>query len=430
MGAMHLPRGKRAWSVERAGSPQRLGLAPLARRAPRSLYFALWIVLLAVLTPSLGAQTTVDRIREQREELERIRREREQLRKRMSELQGSVHSLAEEVSNLDRQADATARAVKSLDAQLGYIAEQVGTTNESLQTAQQEIGTKQRILRRRLVDIYKRGPLYSYEALLSAESFGALVARYKYLHLLTLRDRALVKRVEQLRDRIAGERATLVRLQADIERSRLEKQEEEERLRALESQRQLSLRQTRAQTKALAARIARIERSEARLSSVISSFEAARRRAEARRDAPAAASASTLTTRDLGRLDWPVDGTILYRFGRVVNPNNTTTRWNGIGIAAASGTPVRAISAGEVVVAEPIGTYGLTVIVQHGGGDYSVYGSLSRTEVRRGQNVRKGQTVGAVGAADPDLEAHLHFEIRRGRGVAVDPLEWLRRAAR
>jgi len=82
------------------------------------------------------------------------------------------------------------------------------------------------------------------------------------------------------------------------------------------------------------------------------------------------------------------------------------------------------------VVAEPIGTYGLTVIVQHGGGDYSVYGSLSRTEVRRGQNVRKGQTVGAVGAADPDLEAHLHFEIRRGRGVAVDPLEWLRRAAR
>ena len=210
---------------------------------------------------------------------------------------------------------------------------------------------------------------------------------------------------------------------------RVEKQEEEERLRALEEQRQASLRQTQAQTRRLASRLAEIERSEARLTSVIGSFEEARRRAETRRNAPAAA-ASTLTTRDLGHLDWPVDGTIIYRFGRVVNPNTPTTRWNGIGIGAAAGTPVRAIAGGEVVVAEPIGTYGLTVIVQHGGGDYSVYGSLSRADVRRGQAVRKGQTLGAVGASDPDLESHLHFEIRRGRGVAVDPLTWLREAAR
>jgi septal ring factor EnvC (AmiA/AmiB activator) len=111
-----------------------------------------------------------------------------------------------------------------------------------------------------------------------------------------------------------------------------------------------------------------------------------------------------------------------------VNPNNTTTRWNGIGIAAPEGTPVRAIASGQVVVAEAIGTYGLTVIVQHGGGDYSVYGSLSRADVRKGQSIRKGQVVGAVGASDPDLQSHLHFEIRRGRGVAVDPLEWLRGA--
>ena len=343
----------------------------------------------------------------------------------MSELQGSAHDLSEEVTNLDRQADATARVVKSLDVQLGYISEQVGSTNESLQTAQREIGLKRVVLQRRLVDIYKRGPLYSYEALLSAQSFGSLVARYKYLHLLALRDRALVRRVEQLRDQIAGQRATLVRLQNEIQRNRAEKQEEEGRLRALEDQRQASLRQTQSQTKKLAARLAEIERSESRLASVIGSFEEARRRAETRRNAPAP-TASTLTTRDLGRLDWPVDGTIIYRFGRVINPNNTTTRWNGIGIGAATGTAVRAIANGEVVVAEPIGTYGLTVIVQHGGGDYSVYGSLSRADVRRGQSVRKGQTLGAVGAADPDLESHLHFEIRRGRGVAVDPLAWLR----
>jgi septal ring factor EnvC (AmiA/AmiB activator) len=409
------------------GAPRR---PPATRDARRHLLALLWLVLLAALSSPLAAQSTAERIRQQRDELERIRREREDLRRRMTQLQGTAHDLSEEVTILDRQADATARVVKSLDQQLGYINEEVQTNTASLERAQGELAGKRGTLRRRLVDIYKRGPLYSYEALLSAQSFGELVARYKYLHELALRDRALVRNVEQLRNKINAQRQTLVALQTDIERNRQEKQEEEERLRGLEQQRQASLRQTQAQAKKLAARLAQIERSEARLSSVISSFEDARRRAESRRNAPAAASTSSLTTADLGRLVWPVDGTILYRFGRVVNPNNTTTRWNGIGIGAPAGTPVKAIASGEVVVAEPIGTYGLTVIVQHGGGDYSVYGSLSRADVRRGQSVRKGQVIGAVGASDPDLDSHLHFEIRRGRGVAVDPLEWLREAAR
>ncbi|HET7564908.1 MAG TPA: M23 family metallopeptidase, partial [Gemmatimonadaceae bacterium] len=115
----------------------------------------------------------------------------------------------------------------------------------------------------------------------------------------------------------------------------------------------------------------------------------------------------------------------LYNFGRVVNPNNTTTRWNGIGIEAPEGTPVRAVAAGRAVVAEPFGTYGLTVILQHGGGDYSVYGSLSKLAVAKGDSVSKGQVIGYVGTTDPDMPPHLHFEIRP-QGRAVDPLDWLR----
>jgi septal ring factor EnvC (AmiA/AmiB activator) len=110
----------------------------------------------------------------------------------------------------------------------------------------------------------------------------------------------------------------------------------------------------------------------------------------------------------------------------VINPNNTTTRWNGIGIGAAVGSPVHAVEGGLVVVAEPIGTYGLTVIVQHGGGDYSVYGSLATASVKKGAQVERGDVVGTVGRTDPDLPPHLHFEIRRDQGRSVDPLDWLR----
>jgi septal ring factor EnvC (AmiA/AmiB activator) len=381
---------------------------------------------LSVVSGRAHAQASAaERVRAQRAELAQIRAEREELQRRMSELQGTVHDLSAEVANLDRQADATSRAVRALDQQLAYLGEEVGEATVNLDRTERELNAKRDALRRRLAEIYKRGPLYSMEVLLSAESFGGLVARYKYLHLLALHDRALVGRVEELRDKIGRQQRLLVQLQHDVEQSRTEKSEEEARLRTLEVERGNNLASAKRRAKQTQRRLAEIDRAEARLASVIAAFESARRRAESRPNA-AAPSTSTLRTSDFGKLDWPVDGQVLYRFGRVVNPNNTTTRWNGIGIGAAVGTPVKAIAAGTVAVAEQIGTYGLTVIVQHGGGDYSVYGSLQRAAVERGAKVRKGEVIGYIGSADPDLEPHLHFEIRRARGVAVDPLEWLR----
>lgn len=370
-------------------------------------------------------QTAEQKVRAQRAELERIRVERAGLEAKMDELQGTLHDLNEEVTNLDSQAEATARAVRSLDAQLGAIGEEVGQATTDQVRAEDELAIKRAVLRRRLADIYKRGPLYSYEALLSAETFAGLVARYKYLHLLALRDRALVKRVEELRNQIDRQRGLLVRLRSDIESSRTEKSREELRLRALEQQRARSLAQTKRSAAQTALRIKRIERDESRLTNVIASLEAARRRADDAARARGAARPAAPAVKREATLDWPVDGALLYRFGRVVNPNNTTTRWNGIGIGAPAGSPVKAIGAGQVMVAETFGTYGLTVIVQQGGGDYAVYGSLSSIAVKKGQIVSRAQVIGAVGSADPELPSHLHFEFRP-EGRAVDPLDYLR----
>ncbi|MEA3247168.1 MAG: peptidoglycan DD-metalloendopeptidase family protein, partial [Gemmatimonadota bacterium] len=263
------------------------------------------------------------------------------------------------------------------------------------------------------------------EALLTAGSFGELVARYKYLHLVALRDRALVQRVETLGEQIGAQRESLVRLRADAQRSREDKQAEERRLRSLEQQRGRSLVQLEAQQRQVEARLAQIQRDEARVAALLASLEDARRRGEAPAGA-APPAVSTLRTSDMGRLDWPVDGTVLYRYGRQVNPNNTTIRWNGIGIAAKAGSAVHAVEAGVVAIADRVGTYGLVVIVNHGEGNFTMYGSLDRADVRQGEAVAQGQVIGTVGTSDPDLEPHLHFEVRPN-GRAVDPLDWLRR---
>jgi septal ring factor EnvC (AmiA/AmiB activator) len=391
-----------------------------------ALLLPLVAIAFAQATPvrSASAQSTEARLRQQQQELRKLRQERESLESRMDELQSSARTLADEVVNLDRQADATARLVAALETQLTEITAEVDSATGRLVRAEDELLGKRAVLQRRVVDIYKRGPLFSAEAMLSANSFGELVARYKYLHEVARRDRALVARVESLRDQIAGQRDLLVRLQDGIARNRTEKAEEENRLRALEQQRQRRLTTVQRNATQTRQRLTQLARDEARLSNLIANLETNRRRAERAPNA-APAAPSTLKTSDLGTLDWPVDGGILYRFGRVVNPNNTTTRWNGLGIAARAGTSVRSVAAGEIMVAEAIGTYGLTVIVQHGGGDYSVYGSLAGVSVRKGARITKGQVIGTVGAADPELPPHLHFEVRPG-GRAVDPLEWLR----
>jgi septal ring factor EnvC (AmiA/AmiB activator) len=364
------------------------------------------------------------KLRQQQAELARIRREREALQQRMRGLQTKAHDISEEVDNLNRQHNATVRVVRSLDQQLTMLNGEVEHTTANLVRAQDEVQVKRAIRSRRLVDIYKRGPLYEFEVMLSAKSFADLVARYKYLHIIAQRDRAMLSRVDQLRQTIIGQRRQLVSLQNGVEQNRIDKAEEAARLAALERSRVKSLAKVQQDAKKAKARLAELAKSEARLNNVIAGFEAARRRAASRAGA-APAAPSSIRTSDYGRLDWPVDGTIIYRFGRVVNPNNTTTRWNGIGLSAAEGTQVRSVSAGEVVLADVMGTYGNTVIIQHGGGDYSVYGSLASMAVAKGARVTKGQSIGTIGATDPALPPHLHFEIRRG-GPAVDPLTWLR----
>ena len=165
----------------------------------------------------LRAQDQTARLRAQRDTLERIRHEREVLERRAADLQSTVHDLNEEVTNLDRRAEATSRIVQTLDDQLAIITDEAARASTKVAATENELGAKKGALHRRLVDIYKRGPLYTTEAMLSARSFGELVARYKYLHLLALHDRALVGRFEQLRDQIKLEHDRLVTLQSALE---------------------------------------------------------------------------------------------------------------------------------------------------------------------------------------------------------------------
>lgn len=391
---------------------------------------ALGVALLVSPASVAAQQSAADRLRIQRDSLDRIRRERNDLQARMNDLKGRAHTLTEEVTNLGRQAEVTARAVRTLDTQVAAVSDELESATAKLIRAQDEYAVKRAILQRRLSDIYKRGPLFSLEVMLSAESFGALVARYRYLHEIARRDRTLVQRVRQLSEQMERERRSLMRLQQNVVETREERAQEERRYRELEEERLASLRRVERDATQAERRLAAIARDEAKLNNIITTLEAERRRLAATNPAASGRSGARAAGgfRAGGNLEWPVDGTILYRFGHAAGPDRTVTTWGGIGIEAAAGTPVRAIAAGVVKLVDPqFGTYGATVMILHPSGEYSVYCSLGSITVAKDAIVDRGSTIGTVGVNDPRLPPHLHFEIRSGTmPVPVDPLPFLR----
>ncbi len=255
-------------------------------------------------SPTQTAPAGVDaRLRSGRDELARARDQRAALEAQLRTLQDTVHDLRAETAMFDRRAEATARLVGALDRQLSAIHGEVEATTARYDSASHDLARQQIGLRRRLVDIYKRGPVAEAEALLSAASFGDLVARYKYLHELARRDRTLVRRVERTRNEVAAQRALLVRLQIELALNRDEKAAEEARLRRIETERGQSLAQVEGRATRTRDRIARIARDEARLSSLLAEIEAARRRRElaARLAAERAAAARVAAAREAAR---------------------------------------------------------------------------------------------------------------------------------
>jgi murein DD-endopeptidase MepM/ murein hydrolase activator NlpD len=99
----------------------------------------------------------------------------------------------------------------------------------------------------------------------------------------------------------------------------------------------------------------------------------------------------------------------------------------GVDYAAPTGTPAMTVGDGVVEFAGVQGGYGNTVIVRHGNNHSTVYAHLSRIQVRQGQTVQKGQTIGAVGSTGWSTGPHLHFEFRVN-GTHVDPQKVIQQA--
>ena len=289
-----------------------------------------------------------------------IRREFIDSQRRLEEVREERSCLQRELTNFDGRCEmwransrmSNGRSVRlglqwqRVDFQVDAVGSQIEGTSRNLLHTRERFQTSKAILHRRIRDIYKRGALHSVRVMLGAGSFPDLMTRYGTCA-SSLRTIARWYGAWESSKRIWDNRTTIFQISMiSLGRLRQSRTQRSGPLYALWKIRIGGRSMAITPREEMAAnRMGELDRDETRISALLTDLEARRveiERAAARRGAP-----STLLTADVGTMDWPVDGELIYRFGREERPNGTILRWNGIGIAAPTGTPIQAVEAGN-----------------------------------------------------------------------------------
>jgi len=123
-----------------------------------------------------------------------------------------------------------------------------------------------------------------------------------------------------------------------------------------------------------------------------------------------------------GRLNWPVQGRLTYRFGEPRAGGRLS--WEGIYFSAPSGSVVTAVGRGQIVFSDWLRGFGLLTIIDHGNEQMSLYGFCDSLVKQNGDWVESGEVVASAGqSGGQDLDG-LYFEIRI-KGQPTNPLAWL-----
>ncbi len=367
----------------------------------------------------------------------------------LSDLQAELNKIKKEISRLENQLKTVDNKLKSETSSLNNIDRQISLVGRKIAIYRSEIEAKNKNISRLqtkidslqkkislIRNIYKEQAIFAYKYqrekyldwLLGSATFHQALVRYKYFRKAASAERMSYKKLKDLQDKLVQATSqlneqvrsvqSLVELAVKEERNLKEKRKIKSRLiaRILNDQRQL-------------AEILRVKRERyKKLSRLIASLEKKRsvRKLETKTQIQWEELSGSFV-KNRGKLNWPVRGSVLHKFGKFKNPKLKTVLNNtGIDIKAPRGSEIRCVFSGVVSLITYISGFGNTVIVDHNDGYYTVYAHLDQVLVKPDEFVKSGHVVGTVGETGSLEGPKLHFEIY-GNNRPLNPLKWLRK---
>lgn len=365
-----------------------------------------------------------------------------QLRARIGALARSIESeqakqdgLSRELQTIEQKmADARAKSVE-LDQAIAAQREQIHQSEKDILDARQRLDHHTRNLRQQIRAAYAMGRQSHTQLLLSQDDIaqvGRVLVYYDYLQ------RAQVSAINGIRSRVAELEALNERLQSEIARLSEFKAQQlalVAQLRDSRTERGRVLDKLRTRISGDRRELARLQADEQSLNRLVQGVqkaiaEAPPLRAPVAPRSPPQSSGSKSTfsnqpfTQLRGKLPWPVSGRLLAAFGD--GKAGGKLHWRGHWIAAAEGTPIRAVAQGRVVHVGWLHRYGLIVLIEHDHGYFSLYGHTQSVGVRIGEPIGGGQVIASAGSSGGHDRSGVYFELRKG-AQAINPRTWLAR---
>ncbi len=399
------------WKLERRSKIP--GLAGLA--------LLLWLCSGPVLANKDVLREYDRKISEKSARLDSIQTELALGRKKLEELRRKEGSYLSRLEQLERNIETAEEYVRELQQRMDSTSLTIGRLRDSLVIANDKLAVRQRQMKTRLRNIYKTGRVSLLQIAFTSENIFDMLRRIRYFQELNKYDRTLIADIDSARTRISAHAAALEKEREQLVALKAVKESEQQSLRAERQSREETLQEVRAEKEAYLAMVRELEAAQAELDLLIQTLARKRRKAKTEYER----GLTVAFSKRKGALPWPVSGTVVKKFGRIVHPvYKTVTRSIGIDIEAAKGENVVCVAPGEVEYIGSMRGYGKFVIVNHYGGFITVYAHLDTIAVREGQEIPYGGSIGVVGETGSVSGVKLHFQVRKSE-EPLDPAEWL-----
>lgn len=345
------------------------------------------------------------------------------IQKRMKEQKKKLDRAKKKESSIFTDLDRINRELNIVESRLRKYKSELKNTEFSIAKIEAEISENKKTIdkykdwiKRKLRVMHKQGQAPDMVMLfLSSDDISHLMRSGKALKQITMYENKVLhilkKNLEELHER----ERKLTELRAKLMKQRAKVRVDEETLAENKKEKEMLLVSIKREKSSYAKMLQELKSSSERILKVIREAE--------KRDTFTAKGFSKLK----GKLPWPLDGRIAVPYGSQKDPRfNTPIFRSGTYIQPKKDTFAKAVFRGKVVFAEWFKGYGQLVIINHGEGYHTLYGSLSEIFTNVGDIIKVNQVIGRVGDSGVLNAPSLYFELRY-KGKPLDPLQWLKR---
>ena len=368
-----------------------------------------------------------EELRYQNDAINKMKKEIEDLSSKLRKANINETSTTKRITNLDEEIALINKLIQTLKKEEKSNKDRINILKEDIKTKEDELSILKERYKERVINTYQKGRVSDLEKVLSSTSWRQAVYRTQYLKVISSIEKKMTKEIERLLIKINKDKLKLESLLRQSIALKRDKQKQMTSLRKMRIKREKELTRIKQDKTALANYMQEKAAGIKQLESIIKKVLEDKARYE--REERIRQQQEALKTKEFnllkGQLPWPTEGRVILKFGKQWNSKLKTTTDNpGIDIKGQPGSPIRSTMSGVVTTVTYIRGYGTTIIVDHGGGFYTVYSHVTNIQTSVDSEVRSGDIIAYMGDSGSINGSKLHFEIW-GKGQKLDPEKWL-----